>query len=819
MGRRLCIVSLLLYFIVALSVYGPWDFLGAYTKSNLAKDRLDDGTHVSATGNIAHKEVKNDSVIYYIDDATICCEDGSTIKNSFFFKFDSKEIPIKSKVNIEGNVGHFLEARNEGGFDMKSYYNSMGYYFELRNVSVNSVEVSFWHKNDFLFRLSQRLLSVYTNILPNEEAGLLSSITIGNKSQLDTDVRKLFMNAGIAHILAVSSLHVSVVCMAIYRLLRKGGWSFFRAAIVSAPIAILYACLTGASISSIRAVGMFLIYLLADILGESYDSLTATAVMADILILDNPLVINNISFIYSFAAILAIVLIVLPVSREYSNICKQSNRLRIYDNGYSVDNKPSLLVSFIQGCGSSLVFSMGIYISMLPISSYMSYETPIYSPILNLIILPLMPFLLGFGLIGGAAGLASLGLARIILYPCHIIIFFFEGAAAWTDHLPFSRVIVGRHSIWNMALYYLILFVLVRQLQIDENGQMHIDELKGIIGQIWTGIEVEKSLNFRESLNGKRDKEKSLNPREGLKRNRKNFLLICVLIIVIGMLWLIPHKNGFEVDILDVGQGDGIFISSGDGVNYFIDGGSTSSNAVGEYTIEPFLKYKGINSIDYWFLSHMDLDHVSGILELLESGYSINNIVLSSEIPMDDTLAKLIDLANKNNSRIIYMKQGDMCGTRHLRFKCIYPYQGASSDDINALSLGLLMEYDSDADTKVDYAGFFGGDLGAEEEEWIAESGLIGHINLLKVSHHGSRYSSDSSFLTVTSPDVAVISCGAKNRYGHPADEAVLRLSETCDQLYYTMYSGRIRCTPGKVETFIENKCMLKPDFLPGKQK
>jgi competence protein ComEC len=284
---------------------------------------------------------------------------------------------------------------------------------------------------------------------------------------------------------------------------------------------------------------------------------------------------------------------------------------------------------------------------------------------------------------------------------------------------------------------------------------------------------------------------------------RTLILLKSSLLVFIAVFWLIPRNGSFEIDILDVGQGDGIYIDSGDGVLFFIDGGSTSSESVGQYTLLPFLKYKGADSIDYWFVSHMDEDHVSGVLELLEYGYRIENIVLSSEIPEGETLSQLLTLAELNSTNIIYMKQGDICGSGHLSFTCVYPYKGMVSDDVNDLSLCLLMNYDRNADGRYEYSAFFGGDIAAEQEKAIVASGLVGHVNLLKVSHHGSRFSSDSTFLEVLSPNVAVISCAKVNSYGHPSAEAIERLETAVGYIYYTMNSGRIRVNAVGVDEYI----------------
>ena len=100
-------------------------------------------------------------------------------------------------------------------------------------------------------------------------------------------------------------------------------------------------------------------------------------------------------------------------------------------------------------------------------------------------------------------------------------------------------------------------------------------------------------------------------------------------VCICGLCIFWPKAKDFEITFLDVGQGDGIYISAGDGTTYFIDGGSSNVNEVGRNRILPFLKAKGIQSIDYWFVSHMDKDHVSGLYEVLENGYTVENIVLS----------------------------------------------------------------------------------------------------------------------------------------------------------------------------------------------
>lgn len=756
-GRVLCRISLLIILIIALSTYAPWDFLGVYDKAKVAETYLQEQEKVLATGYVYHKEIKNDKVLYYAKNASVTSGSGNLSKTSFIFKFDSDEIPTFCKLNIQGKVKHFSKATNEGAFDMKDYYNSLGLYFELAEISDYSYKASEISQFDLTYKLRKKLAGVYSRFLPGEEAGFLSSVVIGEKGSLDMTLKTLFQNVGIAHILAVSGLHVSVVCMGIYSLLRRRGISFRFSALLAGVIAIFYGFLTGGSISSVRAIGMFLIFLGAQVTGESYDMLTSLAVLADYLLLQEPLYIKNVSFIFSFGAVITIFYFVLPLVNVYTNYCRCRLRSKKSDEGF-INNKVSCKRRLVEYIVSSFIFSFGMFVAMLPLVTQLFYQTPLYGVLLNLIVLPLMPVLLGVGIFAGILGLAFLPVGGLLLVPCHFIIYFYEILSDMAYRLPVSTVIVGKRNWFLVACYYIIL---------------------GSIIYVFQRCNAIKLFQYKRKIIG-----------------------LLTGFFLISALWLIPYKGVFEIDFVDVGQGDGIYINSGDGVHFFIDGGSTSSDSVGQYTMLPFLKYKGIGSIDYWFVSHMDLDHVSGVLELLEQGYRIKNIVLSSEIPAGGTLDELLRLAKLNKTNVIYMSQGESCGTRHLSFQCVFPYPGMTSDDVNDLSLCLLMKYDYDRDGKADYSGFFGGDIAAEQEQAIASSGTTGHVDLLKVSHHGSRFSSDSTFLEVLSPDIAVISCSKVNRYGHPSVEAIERLKAFTNHIYYTMDSGRIRITKDGIDLY-----------------
>ena len=267
------------------------------------------------------------------------------------------------------------------------------------------------------------------------------------------------------------------------------------------------------------------------------------------------------------------------------------------------------------------------------------------------------------------------------------------------------------------------------------------------------------------------------------------------------MLLCYNGKEKFEIDILDVGQGDGTFIQYADGTAVFIDGGSTSKDKIGKYTIIPFLKSKGISEISYWFVSHADEDHINGLYELMEAGYKIDNLAVSqSAAKCDEKTAEITELARKLKINIIKLSEGDKIRiTDEDRIECLYPYKNTVSDNRNDICLTLKVVSGS-------FSAIFAGDIPTETEQVILANSNIGKTNLFKVNHHGSKGSNSKEWLSTIKPDISVISCALKNNYGHPADETLHRLENCKTRIFYTMYSGQISIIKDDKENLIINK-------------
>lgn len=265
--------------------------------------------------------------------------------------------------------------------------------------------------------------------------------------------------------------------------------------------------------------------------------------------------------------------------------------------------------------------------------------------------------------------------------------------------------------------------------------------------------------------------------------------------------------------MLDVGQGDGIYLHTDSGYDIFIDGGSTNVQSVGKYRILPYLKSNGVNEIDYWFVSHTDLDHISGLLEIFDEGYRIRNLVLFRGMMRDESYEKLVSLAKEHGTEICMMSQKDALFSGNAKITAISPGYHAGDEmrnemgtDKNEESLVLLYE-------EKGFSALFTGDIGEEQEKQILKWGGINDIDFYKAAHHGSKYSNTKSFLDAVSPRISVISCAEKNRYGHPGRAAVENIRDTGSALFYTMEGGQITVTRLK-----KNELAVQKFLLPDKR-
>jgi len=631
---------------------------------------------------------------------------------------------------------------NPGQFDARLYYQTQGIVLLCYGKRAEVINENVDWLPQFLYELRGRLGEQCSRLLAEKESGVLRAMLLGDKAVLLPEVKEIYQKSGMSHLLSISGLHVSLIGMSLYRFLRRLGCSYPAAGLPSMCFVLLYGNMTGMSVSTARAVVMLMLAVGADILGKSYDMLTALATAALLLLLEQPLYARSASFLLSFGAVLGIGFFypalqsLFPVSRKISQ---------------------------------TLLLNLSIQILTFPLIQYFYYEFSVYSIFLNLCVIPLMGMLMISGILALSISFFSLSAAGIPAAVCKAILFLYEELGRWTLSLPGAVIICGRPEIWQIVMYYagIVLFVIWR-----------------------SGIqEKEKKKSAEELEREERDAEKRRQNRKTLWRIRG----CCAFVFwLLNFCLFLRYHQGLTFTMLDVGQGDGLFLRIAGGTTCLIDGGSSDVEEVGVYRIQPFLKSRGIRRLDYVFVTHTDADHISGIQELLmlagkPGSVQIGTLLLSPQALKEEAGLALKKLAKSRGIEVRIFRTGMCLQDTHTKIVCLHPKPEADYEDTNAGSLVLQVAYE-------EFSMLLMGDLGETGEQEILDrwQGSSSPCDVLKVGHHGSRFSTSKAFLDMVKPKVALISCKEGNSYGHPHKETLERLKEVKSKSLVTTECGAI---------------------------
>lgn len=633
----------------------------------------------------------------------------------FIYDKSFTDVPIGKYILIRGKLGFFERARNPGGFDEAQYYarqNTFGCVWCEKILEVSGEEYGFM-EGLYQFRMAWKRRIV--DCIGEKNGGILAAMLLGERSEMDSEMKELYQNNGISHILAISGLHISFIGLGVYRLIRKTGLSYLPAGIFAIGILTLYVMMIGLSVSAVRAYIMLALKIGADITGRVYDMLTAAMLGAAITVLYQPLYLTDGGFYMSYGAIIGICIILPLLKHCFPCRCK------LFDAFYA---------------------SISINILLFPITLWFFYVFPTYSVFLNMLVLPLTGPILALGILGSVLlpWISSVG--ELCLKICAFILEFYERACRVGNGLPFTRLVLGKPEWWEMLLYYFVLLVIVLFVSYAMKKK-------------W------KRIRYR--------------------------LVWFALSFAIGVMTFHP-RGKLEITMLDVGQGDGIYLRSPQGITFFIDGGSSDEYALGKYCMEPFLESQGVGALNYAFITHGDSDHYNGIEEMLtrqEMGVRIETLVLPEYYRSDNDLSALAKKARNAGVTVMAIKAGDYVKEGDFIITCLQP--GENEEDLKGNAASMVLE--------VEYGGFSmlcTGDVEREGEELLLKKVTGTDYDVLKVAHHGSKYSTSERFLKLCTPEIALISAGENNRYGHPHEELLERLRNAACKIYNTQENGAI---------------------------
>ncbi|MDE6420455.1 MAG: ComEC family competence protein, partial [Lachnospiraceae bacterium] len=236
--------------------------------------------------------------------------------------------PIGSVVCVEGMPDAFSSARNPGEFDAARYYWTQGVTFRLKNARLLSASKSRTPFQAVLFRGRQYAGALLANYVPEREAGVLSAMLLGDKTSLDDGTRSLYGQSGIAHILAISGLHISLLGALLYRTLKRMGMPLRFSMALCCAFLVSYGMMTGMGTSTLRASVMFMIGINAERVRRTNDMKTALAVSMAVQLLINPRLIVTAGFQLSFGAVAGIAWLA-PVLIKLCTYCLSWKRNRL----------------------------------------------------------------------------------------------------------------------------------------------------------------------------------------------------------------------------------------------------------------------------------------------------------------------------------------------------------------------------------------------------------------------------------------------------------------------------------------------------------
>jgi len=640
-------------------------------------------------------------------------------------------------------------------FDYKSYLARQGIYSVIYYPGVELLDRGQGLKPlQWIYSLRERLSASLARALPEPQGSLAQGILLGLRGNIPDSLYEAFSRTGTAHLLAISGLHISII---IAMLLSFGILVFGRRRSIYIWLTLaliwLYAMLAGMHPPIIRATIMGSLFLIAEYLGRQRSAIIALAFAAAVMVGVQPHVLWSVSFQLSFLAMAGLILLY-PYFQAWGRKGVASlfgARERIAAAGGMITDGFAVTLAAIVAIGPLIAYNFGVV-------SLVALPATFFS-------LPALPFIIVTAALVAFVGLLASLAAQILGWLAWLFLSYLVFLVQGFDALPYSSLEVTTVSTWHIWGYYVI--------------------LAGVIA----------SLNHRKQL---ADFSSRLTSRikkiaEGIPKPRLGFStkwLVLPLLIVAILVWsvaLTTPDDKLHVSFLDVGQGDAILIQTPDGQNILIDGGPDSQQINLELSKKlPFWD----RTLDLVICTQPQADHVTGLVEVLHR-YKVKQ-VLEPGIPYDASIYRewLRVIEDKGIKYNLARAGQDIDLGTGLRMEIVNPpqkfFQGTSCDiDNNGVVLKLTWN-------KVSF--LFTADIREEAElELIMQRANL-KSTVLKVAHHGSETSTTSQFLATVDPEVAVISVGTDNPFGHPSPEVVERLIDRVgeDNVYRTDEDGTI---------------------------
>ena len=590
-------------------------------------------------------------------------------------------------------------------------------------------------------------------VLPEPEAGLAAGILIGLRERVDRELAADFTTAGVSHVVAISGWNIAIVAAAVGAL--GGSLGRRRRSVLTMLAIVAYVCFSGASPSVVRAAAMAGVVLLARESGRAGRAAAALGWAVVLLLLADPALIADAGFQLSSLATAGLIAWATPLGDRIGRL-----------GGGRV---PGWLAE-------SLGVSLAAQAATLPVVLATFGRLALISPAANLCIVPVVPVAMAAGGVAlGAGVLAEVGvpdaLSAILAFPGWVALTIMVAIARFAADVPYASATLDPPSNVVAALGSVAAVAAVEwRRRRPRRPQRHAPSPEPM------------------TVPG-RTRAAHARPRRWARPTRLALIALASSIVLTAAVVVERPSGHPTVTVLDVGQGDAILVEGSRGGRLLIDGGPDPDRLLVELDrrIPPWDR-----RLDAVVLSHPHEDHVAGLAMLLERyrvGHTFEPGMLG---PGPGYAAWAAVLAGRPTPGSL-LAAGDRLSVDDIALEVLWPMPGSvpreppdTGTGINNVSVVLL---GSVAGRRFLLAG----DIEEEvDPELLAR---LGHVDLLKVAHHGSRTASTDAFLDAVDPAVAVASAGAGNPYGHPSPATLSRIEARGARVLRTDRDGSVSIT------------------------
>ncbi|MEW6544167.1 MAG: DNA internalization-related competence protein ComEC/Rec2 [Nitrospirota bacterium] len=641
---------------------------------------------------------------------------------------------------------------NPGGFDYGAYLRRQGVdavaflagpgQIVRRPEDPASLRWGLWRTSEG-WRAQIRRAAIAT--LQGPALGIYLGIIVGDSGYLTQTVRDAFMATGTVHILSISGSHLGLIAFLSFWIVKgacrllPASWFLaltrrvtptrLAAALTALPVSF-YTLLAGAEVATVRSLIMILLFLLAVWLGREEQLVLTLAFAALIILLHDPRALFDISFQLSYCSVLALALVLRwRVRRDEAPAADSSGTSR--------------MARWLRGYGW---ITGGVTLATAPLVAYHFNQVAWLGLVANLIVVPLAGFLLvplGLGsavwiLLSGRESLAAGWLNQTCLDLLSQVV-------TWIARVPGAEWHVASPAIPAVAAFYVMLALALRTAGSQTIRGISTLGLTLLLGWwIWS-------------------------PR--------------------------PASDGDTVRVafLDVGQGDACVLELPDGRVILIDGGAVHETLdMGRAVVAPYLWDRGIRSLDAVIGTHPQLDHVGGLAGVLRS-FRVSRFWSNGVQRNEPFYRRLMEaLRDRGVSERVAESGQEFLDEGPCRILALNPPPRSggnlvveSGSALNNLSIVTRLDCGP-------HSFLFTADVEAEALARLLARRDSSRARVLKVPHHGARSSLDEQWIERSGAEVAIVSVGSRNPYGHPAPEVLTAYEKRGIRMYRTDRDGAV---------------------------